>query len=167
MTIAEDASQGAPAPPPRQVRPNASTVIEVLTPVAPSAVQAGDWVTVIGISNEVRNFSIHALVAIPDADGAGLSKGQFAGNEASPNGADRVIFGGLFTNTSTAATAAAGSRSIALFGPSGQISVQLAGTAPVYRLTESTLADIHEGDRVAMRGPDDGPQAILVQPASR
>jgi hypothetical protein len=170
LTIGEDAPQGAQAPPPRTVRPNASTVIEVLKPAGASDVQAGDWVTVIGISNAVRNFSIHAVVAVPNADSAGLSKGQFAGNEASPNPADRVILGGLFTNNGkavTAGTAVAVSRSIALFGPSGPLTVDLTANPPLYRLTEATLADIHEGDRVAVRGPDDGPQAILVQPAGK
>ena len=104
MTVAEDAAPGNAAPPPRTVRPTASTVIEVLTPVPSSALQAGDWVTVLGISNAVRNFSIHAVVAVPNADATGLSKGQFAGNEASANAADRVIFGGVYTNNSTAGT---------------------------------------------------------------
>ena len=165
ITLVEDAAKGAPAPAAREFALGIETVIEVLTPVESAAqVNAGDWVSVVGIPNEVRNFTIHAVVVLragsePDAEHVKHSAAGFAGYEAGIDGSDRVLVGGPVERVD--------GNVLTLRGPSGSITVQLTAGAPIYRLAAGTLADIHEGDRVAVQGmtATGTPSAILVQPA--
>jgi hypothetical protein len=163
LTAVEDAPKGAAAPNPREITAAASTIVEVLKPSTSAAIQPGDWVTVIGIPNDVRNFSIHAVLDIPGvtragADGVGRSAGGFGGDEASPNADDRVILGGAVQQVQ--------GDSLTLKGPAGPITVLLTASAPVYRLEAGTLGDIHEGDRIAVKGTDpNAPTSLLAQPA--
>ena len=161
VTAVEDAPKGAPAPAPRDITAGPNTIVEILEPAKATAVQPGDWVSVIGITNLVRNFSIHSVVVIPggkpSADGVGRSPGGFGGDEASSNLADRVIFGGPVTQVN--------GDTLTLTGPAGPITVELTASAPLYRLKARTLADVAEGDRIAVRGVDlSAPDAVLAQP---
>ena len=51
--------------------------VELLQPIGASDLKPGDWLAVVGVSNQVRNFSIHALVDIP-AGAFQQQAGQFA-----------------------------------------------------------------------------------------
>lgn len=165
ITLVEDAVKGAPAPAAREFVPGTETAIEVLTPVESVAgVNPGDWVTIIGIPNEVRNFVVHAVVVLraggePDAEHVKRSAAGFAGYEAGIDTADRVLTGGPVERVD--------GNVLTLRGPAGSITVQLTAGAPVFRLAAGTVADIHEGDRVAVQGmtATTPPSAILVQSA--
>lgn len=165
ITLVEDAVKGAPAPAAREFAPGTEMAIEVLTPLESIAqVNSGDWVSVIGIPNEVRNFTIHAVVVLraggePDAEHVKHSTAGFAGYEAGIDGSDRVLVGGPAERTD--------GNVLTLRGPAGSITVLLTAGAPIYRLATGTVADIHEGDRVAVQGmtATGPPSAILVQPA--
>ncbi|MGH2632344.1 MAG: hypothetical protein ACRDG3_02935, partial [Tepidiformaceae bacterium] len=166
LTVVGDTPDGAPAPAPQDLVPGPATKIEALQPLDAANIAVGDWVAVIGIPNEVRNFSIHAIVDMPDSGEPGAdhvlhSPGGFAGNEASPNAADRVIFGGPVT--------AIDGTTLTLGGAGGPISLTLATAPPLYRLETVPLSAIHDGDRVSVIGPAGKPPvAILAQhlPAS-
>jgi hypothetical protein len=165
ITLVEDAAKGAPAPASREFAPGTETVIEVLAPVESiTQVTAGDWVSVIGIPNEVRNFTIHAVVVLrtagqPDAEHVKHSPAGFAGYEAAPDANDRVLVGGPVERVDGSV--------LTLSGPAGSITVQITSGAPLYLLVAGTVAGIHEGDRVAVQGmtATSPPSAILVQPA--
>ena len=123
--------------------------VEVLRPATPDQIQRGDWLAVIGIPNEVRNFAIRSLVVIggggtADREGVVRSPGGFAGHEASRDQAERPLLGGVVT--------AADGRSVTLQGPSGMVTVDLASGAPLRRLVEAGADEIREGDRVAYAG---------------
>ena len=164
LTVVGDAPDGAPVPAPRVVTPGPGTKIEALQPVDAATIVVGDWVSVVGIPNEVRNFSIHAVIVMaatgqPDADHVLRSPGGFEGNEASPNAADRVIFGG--------AVSAIQGTTLTLTGAAGPITLELEPSAPLYRLEAVPLSAIHDGDRVSVIGIDTSaaaaPTAILAQ----
>ena len=127
------------------LRPDAR--VEVLTPVGDGDVRVGDWLAVIGIPNEVRNFSIRSLVLIenaapPDAEGAVRSAGGFAGHEASRDQAERPLLGGRVS-------AVEGSR-VTLDGLTGPLTVDLTDRAPLFRLAPGHAEQIREGDRMAL-----------------
>ncbi|HXU24320.1 MAG TPA: hypothetical protein VN697_09845 [Tepidiformaceae bacterium] len=161
LSVVADVPDGAPVPAPLALVPGPATKVEALQPVSPSTIAVGDWVSVIGIANEVRNFSIDAIVVMaaegqPGSDHVLRSPGGFAGNEASPNAADRVIFGG-------AVTAISGS-TLTLNGAAGPITVDLLANAPLFRLESVPLSAIHDGDRVSVIGGNAAaPAAILAQ----
>lgn len=170
LTLAVPPLKGQTAPPDYEFWPGAGTRIEVLAPLAKGTLpQPGDWVSVIGITNEVRNFSIHSVVVVPDggsegaagADHVKRSPGGFAGNEAAPNGADQVILGGTVDHVDGMV--------LTLTGPAGPINVQLTEGAPLFRLEPGTVDEVREGDGVATNGltPTAPPSAILVQHAKR
>ena len=161
LSVVADVPDGAPVPAPVSLVPGPATKIESLQPVGAATVAVGDGVSVIGIANEVRNFSIDAIVVMaaqgqPNSDHVLRSPGGFAGSEASPNAAERVIFGG-------AVTAIAGS-TLTLSGAAGPITVNLLTGAPLFRLESVPLSAIHDGDRVSVIGTGgSGPTAILAQ----
>lgn len=161
LTVVADAPDGAPAPAPEEIVPGPGTKIEALQPIAAGAIAVGDWVSVIGIPNDVRNFSIHAVIDMAASGTPGLdhilrSPGGFEGNEASSNAADRVIFGGPVN--------AIQGTTLTLGGPSGPITLALATAPPLYRLGSVSLSAIHDGDRVSIIGSAASPAAILAQP---
>ena len=67
LALSADPVKNGPPPAQYDVTPGASTHIEVLKHVDPSALAVGEWLAVVGIPNEVRNFSIHTLILIPGA----------------------------------------------------------------------------------------------------
>ncbi|MBI2765116.1 MAG: hypothetical protein HYX53_04300 [Chloroflexi bacterium] len=163
ISISEDVATGKPPPAPRDLLLGPGTAIDVLRPIKAAEIQPGQWVQVIGIPNEVRNFSIHAIVlfpagAAPDAERVARSPNGFAGHEASNDAADRPIIGG--TVTSIAGT------TLEFAGPGGPVTIQLTDVSPLYRLGTGQVGDILEGDRVAVPPSASGnaPAAILVQP---
>lgn len=163
LSLSADPVSGGPPPAQYEVTPGSATKVEVLKPVDASALAVGDWLAVVGIPNVVRNFSIHALVIIPnatppDASHVAHSPAGFAGDEASADAADRVVLGGKVT----AITA----DSVTLAGPAGPLTIALAAAAPLYRLEPATADAIHQGDHVAAAGlsASSQPTAILAQP---
>jgi hypothetical protein len=147
----------------RDVALNSSARIESLQPVTADAIRPGDWLAVVGIPNEVRNFSIRSLILVgnptpADAEGVVRSPGGFAGYEVSRDQNERPLLGGTVREIR--------GDEILLDGPAGPLTVSLTPRAPLYRLTESRPDDIREGDRLAFIGP--GPVAdatsLLVLP---
>lgn len=143
------------------LRPDAR--IEVLRPVALDVVRAGDWLGVIGVANEVRNFSIRSLLLIPnggspDSEGVVRTPGGFAGHEAARDPAERPILGGVVT--------AFDGRTATLQGPTGPIMVDFTANAPLRRLTDARAEEIREGDRLAFPGGGSlaNAPAVLVAP---
>ena len=137
--------------------------IEVLHPATAAEIRTGDWLAVIGIPNEVRNFSIRSLVLIaepgtPDADAIVRSPGGFAGSEASRDPAERPLLGGFVE-------AVDGPR-VTLRGPTGPIAVTLTPNAPLRRLSQGGTGDVREGDRIAFIGADalGDARSVLVLP---
>jgi hypothetical protein len=117
------------------------------------AIQQGDWVTVIGVKNEVKNFSIRTVLIIPgggtpDGDGFVRTPGGFSGDEAARDSAEAPVLGGPVDQiTATGVT---------LKTAAGTVSLDFTGAAPVRRLRPGLPADIHEGDRVAFHTGADG-----------
>ena len=147
----------------RDVPLAADVRVEVLRPTPPEEVRIGDWLAVIGIANEVRNFSIRSLVLIPgggppDAEGVVRSPGGFAGHEASRDQAERPLLGGVVT--------ASDGRTVTLQGPTGSVRIDLAPNAPLRRLAEGRPDEVREGDRIAFVGSGrvGDARAVLVLP---
>ena len=144
-----------------------STRVEVLRPARPSDVRAGDWLAVVGIPNEVRNFSVHAFVAIPqpytvDGEQVARTPAGFAGYETATNARDRVVLGGEVQRVEGDV--------IVLRGTTGEVRVEVinAAIAPLYRLAAASSADVRDGDRIAIRGTSgSAPSALLAQPPGR
>jgi hypothetical protein len=167
LTLAAPPVKGQAAPPDYILSSAASTRIVVLEPnTAATLPQPGEWVSVIGIPNEVRNFSIHSIVVLPPggdaaANGVKRSPGGFAGNEAAPSGVEQVILGGTIERINGAA--------LTLTGPQGPIQVQLTDRSPIFRLQAGSIDDVREGDSVAAKGLSGSapPSAVLVQHAGK
>ena len=128
------------------------TPVEVLTPSKVADIQAGDWVTVIGVFNEVRNFTIRSVVVIRDPgkpldDGFVRSRAGFLGSEASRDQSERPILGGIVESV--------GEKSLSLVGATGAVTVTLSANPPVYRVVAATTAAIVEGGRAAFLVPGD------------
>lgn len=163
LTLVGDAPKGEAAPPAREIAPGAGTRIEFLRPATAKSVAVGEWMAVIGVPNEVRSFSIHAVVLIPDAsspdaDGVVHSPGGFAGHEAAAEAGDRVVLGGPVE-------AVDGDRFTVRTG-AGPVTFTLTDSAPLYRIEAGTVDEVHEGDRVAIHAADgasEAPGALLVQ----
>ncbi|MBA4179821.1 MAG: hypothetical protein C0506_04460 [Anaerolinea sp.] len=121
--------------------------VEVMAPGTPSQLQPGDWVNVIGIIDEVRNFSIRTLVAIPEhgppgPDGAGRSTAGFSGIEVRADPAERVIQGGEVIRIQ--------GNQVTLAGPSGELVLTVSARAPLFRITAAEPAAITSGDRLVV-----------------
>ena len=138
-----------------------STMVERLRPIAPEDVRPGDWVTVFGIHNDVKNFAIHSVVVIPSpadgrVDGLARSAAGFFGHEASRDRSDRPIFGGIVESVN--------GKDLKLKVPTGTATVHIERGARFYRLEPSSAADIREGDRIAGTFTGSVPAAVLVIP---
>lgn len=121
------------------------TTVEVMSPATGSQFQVGDWVNVIGIVDEVRNFSIRTIVAIEKhgpagPDGAGRSTGGFTGLEVRADPLERVIQGGQIV--------AIDGEKLTLAGPSGELVLTLTARAPLFRLVPAEPAAVASGDRL-------------------
>jgi hypothetical protein len=139
--------------------------VEVLRPAGLSDLRPGDWLAVIGVSNSVRNFSIHSLVIIPGQTRVGTdqlarSAAGFAGNEAGANAADQVVLGGVIEQVSP------GFLTINA-GPTA-VRIDISSRSPIYRLDKGGTAEIRDGDLVAVSGAGlaDPQAALLVWPAA-
>lgn len=137
--------------------------VEVLRPAQPTEVHTGDWLAVIGVPNEVRNFSIRSLVLLadpstPDAEGVVRSPGGFAGHEASRDQSERPLLGGVVSSFD--------GRRITVQGPAGPLAVDLSPNAPLRRLVEGRPDQIAEGDRIAFPAgnPISDARGVLVLP---
>jgi len=129
-----------------QITPPASVRVEVLELVQPPAYRAGDWITIIGVPNQVKSFAIRAVVLLatpgaPDRDGIARTPAGFAGSEAERDSRERPILGGTVDRTEGS--------TVTLKTSSGPIAVELGATAPFRRSRPGTMDDIREGDRIA------------------
>jgi hypothetical protein len=163
LELAADPVAGGPPPAQYTLSPSDSTKVEVLVAVDQSALGTGQWVAIVGVPNVVRNFSIHAIIIIPfatapDASHIAHSPAGFAGYEASPDDADRVVLGGTVT--------ALADGSLTLAGPAGPLTITLTPDAPLFRLEPATATAVHQGDHVAAVGlaASTPPSALLAQP---
>lgn len=121
------------------------TAVEVMAPAAGAEFKVGDWVNVIGIVDEVRNFSIRTIVAIEKhgpagPDGAGRSTGGFTGIEVRADALERVIQGGQVV--------AIDGEKLTLSGLSGELVLTLTARAPLFRIVPAEPAAIASGDRL-------------------
>ncbi len=137
--------------------------VEVLTPITPADLHAGDWMTVIGVPNAVKSFAIRSIVVVgsptaPTADGIVLTPGGFAGNEAGRDPKELPILGGTIDHV--------GSQSATLQTMSGPVTVDFAGAPPLRKVRAGAIADVQEGDRLAFLtvggAPDMGAVLVLV-----
>lgn len=133
------------------------------------AAAPGDWVTVIGISNEVLNFTIRLVLIIPASAGAALDAegiprlpSGLAGHEANRDAAERPLAAGRVERVDGQTI------TLALHGRSATIDA--ASGSPIRRVTAADTSAIREGDRVAYVPTRPGAgageaQALLVLPA--
>ncbi|MEO6397818.1 MAG: hypothetical protein ABIP13_05075 [Tepidiformaceae bacterium] len=110
------------------------------------ALGVGDWVNVIGIVDEVRNFSIRAILVLPEhgpigADGVARTPAGFSGLETRRDPAERVIISGQVVRTE--------GETATLTGPAGEITLNLRPGAQVFRLEKGDPAAIRAGDGLA------------------
>ncbi|MBI5947338.1 MAG: hypothetical protein HY875_04290 [Chloroflexi bacterium] len=142
-----------------------STPVEVLTSSKLTDVRPGDWVTVFGVFNEVRNFAIRSVVVIRDPgkpldDGFVRSPAGFLGDEAAKDQAERPILGGLVESV--------GDKSLVITGATGAVTITLSATPPLYRLVAANMGAIVEGGRAAFLLPAgagiEATTAVLVLP---
>lgn len=116
--------------------------------VQAGALKVGDWVNVIGIVDEVRNFSIRAILVLPEhgaagADGVARTPAGFSGLETRRDPAERIIIGGEVVRLD-AGTAT-------LLGPAGEITLTVRQDAQIFRVEKGDPAAIRAGDRLAAR----------------
>lgn len=144
-----------------QISLPAGTRVEVLELSQPPAYRVGDWITIIGVPNEVKSFAIRAVVLLatptaPDPDGIARTPAGFAGNEANRDSKERPILGGTVER-------AEGS-TVTLKTVTGLVPVEFGAGAPFRRSRPGTTEDIREGDRLAFLVIDGKPalSAVLV-----
>lgn len=176
------ASAGSTADRPATVTVRSDAAIEILTPARAADIEPGDWLTVIGVPNEVRNYSITAMVVIPPPHGPAIDQfrttaGGFIGHEAIRDAEQVPILGGeVIAVDLAAATAGPGddegtadgeapavvSDTVTLTGPDGPIVVTLTPAAPLLRIRAGTAADIAEGDRIAVPGTSAADATVVL-----
>jgi hypothetical protein len=130
----------------QQITLPAGSRIEVLDAITPADLHPGDWMTVIGVPNAVKSFGIRSIVVIgspgpPDSDGIVLTPAGFAGNEAGRDAKELPILGGAITQASALAAT--------VQTMAGPVTISFAGAPPLRKVRAGTLADVHEGDRLA------------------
>jgi hypothetical protein len=144
----------------RDLALTSGTRVEVLRAIDASGIRAGDQVTVVGIPNEVKNFSIRSIVVQSAAAGASgqaaLSPGGFAGHEVSRLRTERPLAAGTVESVD--------GNTVVMKGAAGRMVLAL-DNAKLFRIEQGSEADIQEGDRVAGAFDGQGPLlAILVLP---
>lgn len=156
------ASAGSTADRPFTASIPAGAAVEVLAPATAGELEPGDWVTIIGIPNEVRNYSITSIVAIPApqgtaVDGLRATVSGFLGHEANRVAEEVPIVGGEVVRIDAG--------TISLEGPDGPMTIAVTENAPLARVVAGTAAVIAEGDRIAVTGASiDDAEAVLVLP---
>jgi hypothetical protein len=134
-----------------------------LLPATIADVQVGDWITAIGVPNDVRSFAIKAMVDIPgggtpDHDGFLRTPGGFAGNEALRDPVQQPFAGGVVQSID--------GTTVTVQGLAGTMQFDILPGAPLRKLKKIAASDIHPGDRVAYAsGADESTMAVLVFPA--
>lgn len=162
ITLGTDSTSGGSESKATTFDGSGGAAIEILSPATADTLQSGEWMSVIGIKNSVRNFTIHQLVVLPkgsmpDADGVARSAAGFGGYEAATDENDRVAFGGAITNVEGDV--------VTLDGPDGAITVQLSDRAPLFRLAAGKAGDIRESfGAAALTDANGALKAILFQP---
>lgn len=147
--------------PVRDVTIDANTRIEVLTIAPFESIEEGDWVTLVGVPNNVRTFALRGIVVIPSpgqerVNGFALTEGGFFGHEVSRDPAEQPAVGGIVT--------AVGEDTLTLDAPVGRTPVTLSldaeNPAPVVqRVEQGSLEDIRPGASVAFPAQDGRPAA--------
>ncbi|MFQ5380869.1 MAG: hypothetical protein ACE5EF_04500 [Dehalococcoidia bacterium] len=141
-----------------QVLVGPDAVIDFLEPAAAGDVAVGDWLTVIGIGNDVRTFAIRMIVVIsgggsPGSDGLLRTEGGFVGHEAARESQEGPILGGIVTDVREGEVSVDAGEEVVL---------KLNEGAPLRVVRAGTAAEISDGDRVALRPGTDGvPDAAL------
>ncbi|GAB4329261.1 MAG: hypothetical protein Kow0010_13500 [Dehalococcoidia bacterium] len=153
---------GSTADRPSPVTLRSDVAVEVLAPATASDVEPGDWVTIIGIPNEVRNYSITAIVVVPPPHGEPIdafrtTASGFLGHEPIRDTAQVPILGGEVT--------AVDGDTLTLTGPDGTMLITLTEAAPLVRVARAAAGAIGEGDRIAVLGTSAADaSAVLVLP---
>jgi hypothetical protein len=137
--------------------------LELLEHVSVDVIELGQWITVIGIPNEVFNFSIMQITIFPDfqtgSDNLATTAGGFYGHEAGrplvKGDVLRPLMGGeVVSLTPIEPDEDPLTRDVimevTLTGPDGDIVLELFADAPLMMLREATLADLESGDRIAV-----------------
>ena len=126
------------------------TAIDVLEAIEPGAIAPGDWVTVVGVKNEVRNFAVKMVVVLPgggtpDGEGWARTAAGFIGDEVARETREVAILGGIVTAVRPGAV---------VIDSGGPVTVTLAPDAFLRRIRPGVPADLRDGDRFALH--DDG-----------
>jgi hypothetical protein len=129
---------------------------------------AGDWVTVVGIWNEVLNFTIRQVIILPaslgasiDAEGIPRLASGLAGHEANRDAVERPLAAGKVEQAT--------GPSITLTLRGRPATIDAANGSPIFRLRAAGTDAIREGDRIAYIPVRDGAgadeaEAVLVLP---
>jgi len=146
----------------------AETPVWLLEPASLSDLGAPLVVNVIGIPNEVRNFTIRLLAFGPATGSEALTAefvplaGGFAGHETSQDARERPVVSGIAERFDGAIGF--------VRTASGQVTIEIEPGAPVRLLRQGGAGEIKAGDRVAfLRDADGGPDlsgGVLVLPAA-
>lgn len=119
-----------------------------LAPARAGDAAPGDWVTVVGIPNEVLNYTIRRVVIIPSAllptpDDEGLPRipAGFAGHEAQVDQKERPLLSGRVEQVQ--------GTTITLVTRTGQFTLDTGTTSLLSRMVAGDTAAIRAGDRVA------------------
>ena len=150
----------------------AGATVERLTPILAADVRPGDQLTVFGIPNTVKNFSIRTVVVQSGGrlvDGVARSPSGFAGHEAAKDQLDRPILGGEVIGVE--------GNDIRVKGPNGTMIVRtekdgvakgngitVALVGRLYRLEPGSADAIAEGDRIAANFEAQPLGALLLLP---
>lgn len=123
------------------------------------SLSAGDWVNVIGIVDEVRNFSIRAILVLPEhgapgADGVARTPSGFTGLETRRDPIERIVIGGQVVRVDA--------KSATLNGPAGEITLTITKDAQLFHVREGNPAEIRAGDRLASTRAAVADQAFQV-----
>ena len=157
--------QKAEAADERKLTITAGLRIERMTPITTADVRVGEWLTAVGIPNQVKNFAVRALVLLPGggtpaSDGFVRSAGGFVGHESSQSQDDRPILGGTVERIEGS--------TIVLTTVAGTVNVRAEAGTPIFRLEAGSAKDVGEGARLAGTFGESDPVSILVQrPAGR
>lgn len=145
-----------------QITLRSSAPVELLEAAAPSTIVPGEILTLFGIPNEVKSFSIRLIVVMPrdsplDGDGIARSPAGFAGHESERDQAERPILSGTVTSISGG--------TVSLTTSAGPVTVDLEPTAPLRRLRAGGPGDLKPADRLAVHldnGQPDWARGVLV-----
>lgn len=150
---------------------------EVLERFPESEIAIGDYITVIGVPNAVRSFSIRSVVVFPGdstpgEDGIVRTENGFAGFEAARDPLEKPIMSGRVTalaqregTTETARGLVPAQFTVVTFeGPGGPVTLDLQNGADfaLHRVAPATAEDVRDGDRLAFADTEGEPEAILI-----